>query len=101
MGEPGSDTRSGANGGRSGGQSDDLRHFIGIDQQIFERLNQGDPRPFRLTLRDGRKITGEPKGIARGTGLTEEMANHCWGHVLIATAEGDIELSYLDIAEVA
>jgi hypothetical protein len=101
MGDSGSGARAGPGGGPEDARPDDLCHFISVDLQIFERLNCGDPRPFRLTLRDGRQITGEPTGIARGTGFAEEVASFPWGRVLMTTADGIVELDYLEIAEVA
>lgn len=99
MDEMGNGTRSEMDRGSSDALSNDLRHFISIDLQIFERLNQGDLQPFRITLRDGRQITGEPKGIARG--FSDEIASRSWGRVLIATTDGVVELNYLEIVDVA
>jgi hypothetical protein len=75
------------------------QHFEFIDRRLFARLYNGDLRPLIISLKDGRQMIGEVKGIIRRR-QQDGGALRMTGALLFVTANGDVELDYATIADI-
>ena len=74
--------------------------FLDLDRKLFERLSYGSLGPITLVLKNGTLVVGGMKGIARGTDDGPGPVRY-WGRVLITAGEGDVEVTYPNIADIA
>lgn len=79
--------------------SAEAQHFEFIDRRLFARLYNGDLSPLSLSLKDGRVIRGEVKGITRRR-QRDAGGVRMSGAILFVTAGGDLELDYATIADI-
>jgi hypothetical protein len=79
--------------------SAETQHFEFIDRRLFARLYNGDLRPLIVSLKDGRQMIGEVKGITRRR-QRDAGGLRMTGAVLFVTANGDVELDYETIADI-
>ena len=82
----------------SHGGAESKEHFHFIDRRLFTRLYNGDLGPLIITLKDGRQMVGEVKGIARRRQLD---GTQMIGRICLVTANGEVELDYATILDIA
>lgn len=70
-------------------------HFKFVDSRLFARLHDGSVQPLRVVLKNGQRLMGEAKGIARGTHGDAGNLPHACGIILLLTAQGEIEVEKL------
>jgi hypothetical protein len=75
-------------------------HFAFIDSRLFARLHFGSLEPLVVVLKNGQKLVGEAKGIARGAVPGSGEPPQSRGTILLATGEGDIEVDYMTIVDI-